>query len=380
MTDILAAKWEGSDHTFAKHHILKTYLEAWMPIMSRQSKSLGVLQSNLLFVDGFAGPGSYSGGEDGSPILAIKTVLDHPYDFPIPVNFVFIEKDKERYDLLKTAIENIKQLTDESPKIKSIRVINDDCEIILNRIIDEAEKSKNKVGPALVFLDQFGWSDIPMDLIKKIMCHSECEVFSYLNWDGMNRFLTDQSKHPAISRAFGGNEWKPVLEFPPDEKPLFMLNTYKTALKNKAGSKYVWHFAMCNEDDKLIYWLFFCTNKLRGLEEMKKAMYRVDQSGGFRFSDKNDPAQLSLFKNYNEDELAEELFSTFQGKTISVFEIKEFVLTETPAYLYKSVLRELEGNDKIEVKLAISGKRIKGTFPEDQINNIKVKFSPNTLF
>jgi hypothetical protein len=33
----------------------------------------------ILFVDGFAGPGRYLDGEDGSPLIALKTLLDHPH-------------------------------------------------------------------------------------------------------------------------------------------------------------------------------------------------------------------------------------------------------------------------------------------------------------
>ena len=39
MSDKLATVWDGSAHTFAKHQILKAYLQAWMPIMSRRMRA-----------------------------------------------------------------------------------------------------------------------------------------------------------------------------------------------------------------------------------------------------------------------------------------------------------------------------------------------------
>ena len=110
---------------------------------------------------------------------------------------------------------------------------------------------------------------------------------------------------------------------------------------------------------------------------MKKAMWRVDSVGGFRFSDKEDPSQLSLFEDYNDTILAAELISTLQGRTLTVSQVKEFVLTETPAYLYKKALSLLEKESKLKVTNAPPGRR-KGTFPDDCIDQIQVEFTSDT--
>ncbi len=363
MADTLPTIWEGPAHTFAKHEILKTYLQAWMPIMSRQTQRLGVTDSQLLFVDGFAGPGCYSGGEDGSPILAIQSVLKHSHEFHVPVSFLFIEKDTERCNVLRDAVARHEQRAADSPRIGSVDVKNDDCETVLNGVLDQRERAGESMGPAFFFLDQCGYSDVPMRLIQRIMAHPLCEVFSYLNWDHMCRFLVDQSKWPAIDMAFGGQAWRDVLSLELAERPRFMMDAYKKALREKGGSKYVWYFAMCDNTDKLLYWLFFCTNNLRGLEEMKKAMWKVDKSGGFRFSDREEHSQFRLFQNYDDHMLAKDLLLVFQGKVLSVDQVKEFTLSETPAYRYKSALKILENESQLRVTNPPRGRR-KGTFAD----------------
>lgn len=50
-TDML---WPREDHTWAKHVILRRYLDAWIPIMS-------TIRRELVLIDGFAGPGEYLG-------------------------------------------------------------------------------------------------------------------------------------------------------------------------------------------------------------------------------------------------------------------------------------------------------------------------------
>ena len=54
--------WRLDRHTLAKHEILRPYLRAWFPIMSKYN-------GRLVFFDGSAGPGSYEKEEPGSPLM-----------------------------------------------------------------------------------------------------------------------------------------------------------------------------------------------------------------------------------------------------------------------------------------------------------------------
>src|SRR5690349_18249206 len=63
--------WELKPHTKAKHLILKVYLQAWLPIM-------GSHHGRILLIDGFAGRGRYRGGEEGSPLIILRTLVEHP--------------------------------------------------------------------------------------------------------------------------------------------------------------------------------------------------------------------------------------------------------------------------------------------------------------
>ena len=106
---------------------------------------------------------------------------------------------------------------------------------------------------------------------------------------------------------------------------------------------------------------------------MKRAMWRVDRTGGFRFSDKNDPSQLSLFENYTDNMLIEDLLTSLRGREMIVAHVKEFVLTETPAYLYKNALNILEKQNKVRVPNPPAGRR-KGTFPDKYMHEMRVQF------
>lgn len=83
-------QWTLEPHTRAKHEILKRYLSAWFPILSQGGFP------EVLYVDGFAGPGRYSKGEEGSPIIALKAALEHMATLQSRIRFLFVEEREDR--------------------------------------------------------------------------------------------------------------------------------------------------------------------------------------------------------------------------------------------------------------------------------------------
>src|SRR5205807_2684598 len=95
-------QWSITPHTQAKHHILRRYLEAWLPI-------LAAYNDRLVYIDGFAGPGRYEGGEPGSPLIALATILDHPRfrgaGLREGAKLLFIEKEADRAAELRAELD-----------------------------------------------------------------------------------------------------------------------------------------------------------------------------------------------------------------------------------------------------------------------------------
>lgn len=359
MVDSLPPVWEADPHTLAKHAILRRYLQAWMPILAHQSHRAGQGRREILFIDGFAGPGEYVGGQEGSPIIAIRAALEHSHAFPTPIRFVFIEKDRERHTCLLQALGKHKAALAARQDVLVPPPLLGECDALLSEMLFRQEREGVTFGPALVFLDQFGYSSVSMDLIKTVLGFPQCEVFSYLDWNWMNRFLSDETKWAGISRAYGGDLWKPAIQFSGRQREQFLRDTYTKQLTDAAQAKYSWTFEMHGKGNKLLYWLFFSTNSIRGLEEMKKAMSQVDDSGRgtFTFSDANDPDQLGLFRGVSQADLAKMLSDKLSGKTMTVSEIKEYVLTKTPCFLFNEALAALEREGKLRVIDAPSERR-----------------------
>jgi three-Cys-motif partner protein len=372
----------------AKHAILQRYLEAWFPILTRQSSAIAQRKKRtrnreILYIDGFAGPGEYSTGEVGSPIIALNAALGHVASFPVPVRMLFVEANQERFENLQRVLQPLLNQVAESPNIKGVEPTPGDCDAVLNARLDECESKGISFGPALAFLDQFGYGEVSMRLISRILAYRQCEVFSYLDYKDMNRFITDPNKASAISRAFGGEEWRQATHLPERERRTCLLNLYKAALTDpsRGSAKYVVAFSMFDKQNQPLYWLVFCTNNLRGLEEMKKAMWKIDATGEFRFSDQDDPNQLALFNmKYNEEWLSEELAQRLAGKTMTASKVKEYVLVETPCYLFKEALKKLErGKNKRLVVTEHPPSRRAGAYLDEHLDSIEVRFA-SSLF
>lgn len=85
-----SAIWTPDPHTLAKHDLLKRYLGAWFPIMARNNRK-------LVFLDGFAGPGVYDTGEPGSPLVALRSLVEHRYfDEMKATTFLFLSSKLTR--------------------------------------------------------------------------------------------------------------------------------------------------------------------------------------------------------------------------------------------------------------------------------------------
>ena len=81
----------------------------------------------------------------------------------------------------------------------------------------------------------------------------------------------------------------------------------------------------------LIYDLFFLTNDRKGFVEMKRAMWKVDESGAFAFSDAHQN-QLFLLRDEPVERLAQMIKERGQGRSqskVAVGKITKYVEEET---------------------------------------------------
>jgi three-Cys-motif partner protein len=358
--------WELEPHTAAKHEILRRYVQAWAPILSQGNFP------HLVFVDGFAGPGRYSEGEEGSPVIAIKAVIEQPRPIKAKVDFHFIELDERRSAHLATEIEVLKLPSNVTTKIHGGRAFQDAFPEVWDSYAPRPGRSRP---PTFVFIDPFGFK-IPFSYVAEILRAQSCEVLITFMFEEINRFLSQGQQPDNFDDLFGCRDWRDGINIKlPSERVKFLHDLYQRQLTQAAGANYVRSFAMRNERNSMDYFLFFATNNELGLRKMKEAMWRVDESGTYAFSDATDPNQSVLFSAEPDRQLLTRLVvNKFAGGETTLNEIERFVVRNTPfrETHYKKVLQALEEAEKI-VSINPAAKRRRGTYAD---MNMRLSFKP----
>jgi len=135
-------------------------------------------------------------------------------------------------------------------------------------------------------------------------------------------------------------------------------------LRDTAGIPFVRSFKMSNRKDVTDYFLVYGTRNLTGLKKMKEAMWKVDESGEFRFSDATDQNQMVLFdKTPDLKLLRAQIVQRFATIMTTRSEIEKFVVADTAfrESHYKGILKALEENGQLDVISAKPGRK-RGTF------------------
>jgi three-Cys-motif partner protein len=352
--------WPIEPHTAAKHQILRKYLDAWLPI-------LGTYNKRIVYVDGFAGPGRYTGGEPGSPIIALEAALTHQAKLPGELVFLFIEKRPDRADYLSGVIAKIRLTT--SFKVKVERGTFADK---LGTTLDELDSTSSQIAPTFALIDPFGFSGIPYTLIQRLLSKNKCEVLVTFMVDSINRWLEhpDENIKAHIVETFGTDEAIKIAEGTGD-RVTELKNLYHRQL-NKAA-KFARYFEMRDRDGRLVYYLFFASNNSLGHLKMKEAMWKVDPMGEFSFSDSTNPDQQLLFKlDPSMTPLIADLAAKFRGVgQIPVTRVETYVQDHT-AYLRKHMGEalgrlEVDGKLKVAENKADGKKRRSNTFPNEAL-------------
>lgn len=366
MTAPKEAVWPLEPHTEAKHSLLRHYLNAWFPILARHS-------GRVIFLDGFAGPGIYKGGQPGSPIIAINALINHKYFSKLnecEFVFLFIEKDGRRLDQLNIELGQFNPL----PPNVHVETTQGEFQDVIEEILSNLAEEEARLAPTLAFIDPFGFSGVPMDTIRRFLSAPKCELIMILMVDHLNRFKSHSPVKSRFETLYVTTRFDDVVTA--DNAVPVLVDKYKDQLKKVAGFSFTLDFQMKRSDGHNAYYIVYATKNIAGVKKFKDAMWKIDPVGGQQFSDLH-WNQISLFAGSNVDTsvLQRELSKKFSGMTVSIEEVEEYVLLETPyreAHIRRLTLLPMETGGKVTVVEPFSNRRA-GTFP----SGTKMHFHPN---
>lgn len=278
--------WSADPHTLAKHRVYEQYLSKWMPIMIHSWKG------DVTYAEGFSGPGVYTEGEPGSPVIALRSVINDPslrlraHD----LRFLFVEGKRERADELRVQLAKAARPVPLDQLAKygiDLAIKAGDYDPGLDELLTE----HNAWGrPMLVVLDTFGGS-VKLDLVRRIARNPSSEVVItfepqyFIRWASSDRIAHGDT-------VFGDPDWRRVGEQNDKLKAKWVVEKYRTVLQD-AGFPFVLTFELVNNNGPSLF-LVFGTTHVRGLQKMKEAMWEVDPIHGVQYRDPADPDQQLL--------------------------------------------------------------------------------------
>jgi three-Cys-motif partner protein len=361
--------WPLEEHTAAKHRLLREYLKAWIPILGRY-------EARVLYFDAFAGPGRYRGGEAGSPIVALETLLEHTA-FPnldrTNFLFIFVEQREDRCAHFEATVNEFWGRRGGCPQNVHVRIDNRAFADVGEELLEQMGDNRHLV-PTLALIDPFGFAGAPMDLIARLFGEGSPKsevIFNYLV-DSVNRWATAGNVDERLGELFGCNDYRDA-PAGGDDRLRYLRRLYERQLRDRAGFQYVRSFEMVHSKrGRTGNYVVFGTAHITGLRVAKHAMWKVDPERGRRFS-ADDAEALTLFGQEPDlRPLRRAVTSKFRGRKVSIEEIESFVWEETDyladSHLKRKTLTPMEADGLI---INVEGRKRHG-FPPGSV----IEFAP----
>ena len=343
-------KWVMRAHTDVKHTILTRYLTSWMRVLSSGHKKIH-------YFDGFAGRGRYENGEPGSPLLAMDTAARHD---DLLENFLctFVELNDSNYENLEKEVELKKK---ECGDVVDVITRNDAFEEVVDDLIEGLDG--DTIVPSFFFIDPFGYDSMPFESVSDIINLRETgvEVFLTFMVRDIRRFLENEGHENSITRILGNERWKDIPEKGVSNVEEEILKLYEQQLKTEAGARYVWPFEMkMPERRETVYYLIHATNHFKGFKIMKDVMYNAGAEDQFAYlgpdhyayeSDQQTLFQMTGAEDDRIEDLAEFLFSRFEGSTLKFWDIMKETYLETDLIEkhYRKAIYYLEDKHRVQI-------------------------------
>jgi three-Cys-motif partner protein len=274
--------------------------------------------------------------------------------------FVFNELHPARFGALQTEVAVLQSRHAAWPENVKVQLTNQNFVELAEEILTGI--GEKNLAPTFAFLDPFGYKDVPMELIARLLAYRSCELFIYFDYNSVSRFASAGNVDDHLEALYGTAEFKLVPPAGDPGRKAFLHDLYQRQLTDVCQFSHVQSFEMVNAQGRTGNYLFFCTNSLVGLDRMKSAMWKIAPSGDYRFSDILAGQQVMFELEPDTALLRDTYLRVFAGQTVSITTIEEFTIARTP-FVSSHVKRRTLAPMQKAGDITVSGQRRAGTFP-----------------
>jgi three-Cys-motif partner protein len=277
--DIQKAPPPIEDHSIAKHQILESYLIKYAEVLSADPR---MERLRLTLIDGFAGGGLYTsmatgGLHEGSPLIflrAMKTAqaslnTTRTRPFNLDAEFFFVEERALTLKYLRELVERQEDLPRWKIHYREGTFANNVDSIIA------AVRERGRAHRAIFLLDQYGYSDVPLQLLHKILTSlPKAEVILTFAVDSLLDYLSDTNAFRKIIHNLGVNHFnlrhiETLKKSSSDWRFLIQSQLYKAIVHGSSANFFTPFFIRSRQSNRS-YWLLHLSNHVRARDEMAK--------------------------------------------------------------------------------------------------------------
>jgi three-Cys-motif partner protein len=242
---------------------------------------------NLVYIDGFAGRGTYSDPINkrevsGSPLRALEMIAANEA-FQRVVRCLFIERDPELAEQLEARVSAFcaDNLCVQRPIIRV-----GEFAPVLTECMDGLERGGNSLAPTFLFADPCGVAGANFEALQRFMQHRSCELLLFFNIEGIRRILgLGDRMGDTLVDLLGSEERAQELESmfrassDPNQREQTIVAYYETLLREEIGAQYITTFRVEHETKKQTsHYLIHVTRHPLGFRIMKEVMWKVGQT------------------------------------------------------------------------------------------------------
>lgn len=279
-------------HSLAKHRVYEEYLIHYIQVLNANPRIPGF---SLTLIDGFAGGGVYLDPQDnshypGSPLRLIRAAeaagaavntkrqqegVRTPFE--LRVEYFFIEKERSNYEYLT------KYLSEKGlePRFnKDIFLLHGKFTERITEIIKYIINSR-KNQRCIFFLDQYGYKDVPFDVIRTIFSElPNAEIILTFATDWLINYMSDRDEYRKALQKIGIDQELGIddlLENKIDNENWRRISQLRlhSAIASKTGAKYYTPFFIVSEKANRSFWLVHLSSHPRARDVMTQLHWRL---------------------------------------------------------------------------------------------------------
>ena len=276
-------------HSVAKHDIYSIYVDRYVATLTKRHVQS---QLKLTIVDGFCGGGLYERDGrvvDGSPLRLLSAIdqaravlLARRSDFDLDVDFVFIDESRSHIAFLNEQL--VARGYGSLIQSGKIRLIARTFEEAIPDVITAIRK-KGRAHHSLFFLDQYGWSDVKLATVRRIMGElTNPEVILTFMVDSLINLLHDKTSSLSALAAidYTREDVRELLDIKDESGPKgwkrAIQNTVYRHIQRCTGAEFYTPFFVHPPESHRDYWLIHLSKHHQAREEMGKVFWATNNT------------------------------------------------------------------------------------------------------